>query len=67
MVGCKAEVIHRKSWKNGAEVELAKSISQWDTGLTVDDCWRAFSHTRVSADTDKVNYTDGHRKNDLAA
>ncbi len=32
----KAEVIHRKSWKNCAEVELATLT--WGTGITIDDC-----------------------------
>ena len=37
----KAEVIHRKSWKNRAEVELATLT--WGTGITIDDCWEGWA------------------------
>ncbi len=37
----KAEVIHRKSWKNCAEVELATLT--WWTGITIDDCWKGWA------------------------
>ncbi len=37
----KAEVIHRKSWKNRAEVELATRCG-W-TGITIDDCWEGWA------------------------
>ncbi len=37
----KAEVIHRKSWKNRAEVELA--ILTWVDGITIDDCWEGWA------------------------
>ncbi len=37
----KAEVIHRKSWKNRAEVELATLT--WWTGITIDDCWEGWA------------------------
>ncbi len=37
----KAEVIHRKSWKNRAEVELATLT--WGTGITIDDCWKGWA------------------------
>ena len=38
----KAEVIHRKSWKNRAEVELATHSRGW-TGITIDDCWKGWA------------------------
>ncbi len=37
----KAEVIHRKSWKNRAEVELATLT--WGTGITIDNCWEGWA------------------------
>ena len=41
MVFTKREVIHRKSWKNRAEVELA-TLRGW-TGITIDDCWEGWA------------------------
>ncbi|STH53236.1 IS629, transposase orfB, truncation [Escherichia coli] len=37
----KAEVIHRKSWKNRAEVELATLT--WVDCITIDDCWKGWA------------------------
>ncbi|CAJ1243762.1 hypothetical protein JRT13AECX_JRT13AEC_04202 [Escherichia coli] len=37
----KTEVIHRKSWKNRTEVELA-TLSGW-TGITIDDYWKGWA------------------------
>ncbi len=37
----KAEVIHRKSWKNRTEVELATLT--WVAGITIDNCWKGWA------------------------
>ena len=38
----KAEVIHRKSWKNRAEVELA-TLTWVETGITIDAYWKGWA------------------------